>query len=87
MTVTKEYLTEIKRVGNELCADIDKLPKNAVNYGDVRCISVEYYIDDEGDSGIRATFSEADPSASKFKKYIYDGFVSRGYNVEVATEW
>ena len=60
---------------------------DAVNWADLRVISVEYYETDAGTHGYRCYIEEASPSAHKLAAFVHDELLKHGLNVQVVTEW
>ncbi|RLA87433.1 MAG: hypothetical protein DRG40_00335 [Deltaproteobacteria bacterium] len=58
------------------------LDKDAINWGDLKCYTVE-----EKAGGYVAYVDEADPSARHLQRYLEGWLAKWGWNVTVITEW
>lgn len=62
--------------------------KEAVNWGDLHCLSVEWYETDDDLSGWRVYIEEASPDANDFRLFIGFELADAGFpNTDVHTEW
>lgn len=60
----------------------------AINWGDLGCISARYIVDDEGNEFYQVIIDEAAPECSKFHGFICEWLCIAGFpDVEVLTEW
>lgn len=60
----------------------------AINWGDLGCISARYIVDDDGGEFYQAFISEAAPECPSFCEFIYKRLCEAGFpGVEVFTEW
>lgn len=59
-----------------------------INWGDLGCISAEYYVDEFGNVGHRVWIEEADPSSYHLRDFVR-GYLSRhGYeSIDVMLDW
>lgn len=61
---------------------------DAINWGDLHCCGAEFYINTEGDWGLRVLIEEAAPEANKLQEYIANKLKAMGYEgITVETEW
>lgn len=62
--------------------------QDAVNWGDLRCSSIEKVVNEQGDEYYRVWIEEVAPDAARFKEFIYQHLLSKGFmEVLVNTEW
>jgi hypothetical protein len=82
----RHYATEAIAAARKVHAE-GKL-EDAVNWADLRVVSVEYYEDDGGCIGWRVYIEEVSPTASKFQLFIHEYLKAWHLpDVEVRTEW
>ena len=61
---------------------------DAINWGDLACVTAEHYNNDGGDAGYRVWIEEADPGAINLRNFILDHLAKAGFvDVDVITEW
>jgi hypothetical protein len=59
-----------------------------VNWGDLGCQSVEWYVSDSGSHGYSVVLSEAAPGCENLALYVQRYLAERGHpEVSVTTEW
>ncbi len=63
-----------------LVAAIESDVGGPVNWGDLRCVSAELYIDDDGDCGYRVYIEEASPDAMELRDWVTKRLVESGYS-------
>lgn len=64
------------------------LSYDAVNWGDLSCVSVEVYLDDGGNLGWRVLIEEADPENGPFQIAVTQELEALGFqDVYVETAW
>lgn len=84
-------LKELKKAANYACEKaIDNRTEigGAVNWGDLKCISAEYCIDDCENESYKVIIDEADPGCWALKDFISKILCDSGFKkVEVVTEW
>jgi hypothetical protein len=62
----------------------------AINWGDLSCVRVEYYVGDAGptDHGYRILIEEANPDSPNLALHVQRFLAGRGHpDVSVTTEW
>lgn len=81
---------KLEAIANEACKaakDSDDLKEQAVNWGDLWCVNVEWVCTKENEYW-RVTIDEASPDAWKFKEFIQQYLFANGYpDTQVETEW
>jgi len=86
----KEIAEGIDEIIKSLDKFDDVLKNEAINWGDLRCISVNECkcIYPEDDFEIVATVSEVAPESYKFAKVIQDKFKEKyNFDIEIKMEW
>lgn len=62
--------------------------EDPINWGDLSCVSTEYYETCFGENGSRVFISEAAPEATTLKEFVFDKLRERDWiGIEVITEW
>ena len=84
-------LAKLRTVATKACYDAldhSKGIADAVNWGDLSCVSAERCESDEGDTRYLVIIEEAAPDASNLQNYIAVYLATHGFpGVEVMTEW
>ncbi len=84
---TQEAMKRIRVIIDKACDDalnMDDFSDEAINWGDLGCVSVSVDID----GSYYASIEEASPTCRKFPQYVYDKLYESGFSrVEVRTEW
>jgi len=61
---------------------------DAINWADLRCARVFYWVDDYGDGGFTVEIEEASPDAWELRRWIEEAIKNETeMPVEVITEW
>ena len=69
-------------------AHVNNKLEDAVNWADLRVVSVEFYETDSGYVGWRVLIAEVSPTASNFQRFIHEYLTTQGLrDVEVITDW
>jgi hypothetical protein len=66
---------------------VEEFAGEPINWSALHVNQVEYWIDDQGDSGYRVYLDEASPNCPKLAAFV-SGYISQaGFECEVRTEW
>ena len=62
---------------------------SAINWGDLDCVNVEWFMDAEGEHGYNIYIEEASPLAEDLQNFIFDGLVEYAGDgcIRIITEW
>ena len=83
-----ELRTACETVLNAMSDRRRGLSYDAVNWGDLSCVSVEVYLDDGGNLGWRVLIEEADPENGPFQIAVTQELEALGFqDVYVETAW
>lgn len=86
-----KYLNTLREVADAACDEAfaqRNTLKGAINWGDLGCVSAEYYVDADGGEGYRITIEEADPWNTELHEFIQTKITEAGYaDIEIYTEW
>jgi hypothetical protein len=59
-----------------------------INWGDLRCVSVEYCVNDSGDAHYLVLIEEAAPECVEFRSFVEQRLYECGYtDISLRTEW
>ena len=86
-----EKLVALKKCAEDGCDAAFKdedCRKDAVNWSDFGCIEASYFVNDDGETGLKVLLEEADPNCPNVQAFVAAWLFERGFeNVEVWTEW
>ena len=89
--MTQQELLEIQKYCDGILDALDPsmfAKKSAVNWGDLRCTQVKYWVDELGASGVEVTIQEADPINKTFIAHIYAELKNKyPFEIDVCCEW
>lgn len=88
----RKELARLQEIANFACEQAqkekDRFQNDAINWGDLGCITAEYVFDVDGDEHYRVLIEEASPTSAELQRFVRRHFQALGISdVEVATEW
>lgn len=87
----QDRLKRLRSAVDQACALARQNPhefKGAINWGDLGCVSAQFYQDDQGDAGFRVLVEEAAPENEDLHNFIAEAVKEQGFlKVEVITKW
>lgn len=92
--IPEDTLEMLRKIKGEVARSLEKAAStkssfflDAINWASLRCIRVQWCIDQDGDTEWLVTISEAAPDATALQEFVRSRLADTRPNVDVRTEW